>query len=356
MPLFLIFTHSRNLIYTLPTVDTRIISLGTDVRALLQGTGSREQLEAVVAVCHALALTHLRAKASAWKMMDFHGLTQSDLAYDCVGDLFRQDENGCLGELVRYFEPLGIELTDSAGILVHLRRLVFAKVNTNLSRLIAETDSFFFRTMRNIRNAVANSTIFEEVDRFGSLTLVPRTCDPLWNLPAYPDDEFAQVVWSGLRGAPAMPALMKVLHSTVCRQDRYCRTIPLLHLVTLIKEASEQQHRTEASGGAVETVDENAARELIAEARDATARKFRSTYVEKGKVSQSQFTSYLNAIEKILMIRIAEGEGTELSLFTSLRTEIGGLSEEQYRSVHRTRVEYMARFMHQRIAEQLKKN
>jgi hypothetical protein len=335
-------------------VDDRVTSLHQNMSALLAGSETRQQLEAVVAVSHALALTHLRGKGSAWRMMDFHGLAHSDLAYDCVGDLFRRDENGALIELQTYFKDLEIARADAAEVLVHLRRLVFAKVNRNLSRLIAETDSLYFRTARNLRNALATTGRFEEKDRFGEPVLVPPGCDLLLHLPFHSEPELAQLVWGTHSLSANAPAFVERLHDAVCAQSNRCRMIPLLPLVALIKDVTEKQHLHEERLSRSDELSEDAVREIVATAGQETHRKFHKAYVAKGKVTPDDFIAYLKAIESVLLVRISTDDGHNESLYTFLKRHMCGLTEEQYREKHRARVEYMARYMHERVAEHLK--
>jgi hypothetical protein len=341
---------------TLParTVDKRITSLRENICALLRGSGTRQQLEAVVAVCHSLALTHLRSKGAAWRMMNFHGLDLPDLAYDCIADLFQRDENGSLTELLGYFNHLEIETVDSPEVLVHLRRLVFSKVSKNLSGLIAETDSYFFRTTRNIRNAIVSTGKFEEIDRFGAPTLKPRGTDPLLDRPMFVDKELAQLVWSSHSFSTDVPAFIDRLYDAVCSQTDHCRLLYLLPIVALLKEASEKQLQKEHGTTEPDALTDDEARRLVGEARKETDRKFREAYVVKGKVSSADFAAYLGAIENCLAGQISTDDSDGPALFASLQSKIGGLSEEQYRVVHRARVEYMARYMRARVAHYLK--
>jgi hypothetical protein len=335
-------------------LDSRITSLRVDLLALLEGSESRQHLESVVAVCHSLALSHLRSKGGAWKMMDFHGLNQGDLAYDCIGDLFRRDEQGHLAELRDYFAQLELDTADSSEILVHLRRLVFAKTNKNLSRLIAETDSFFFRTMRNIRNAVASTGKFVEMDRFGEIMISPQGSDQLLHLPMLVEEELAQLVWGTYSLSMNVPMFIGHLHNAVCAQQNHCRLVPLLPLVSLLKEASEKRPVADERDDQPQALSYDDVREIVTAARKQTDRKFHRAYVDKGKVTETEFLAYLNTIENILIARVMSDYGHDLSLCSSLQQELQGLTESQYRESHRARIEYMARYMHQRIAERLK--
>lgn len=332
-------------------MDNRITSLRENLIALLDGSESRRQLEAVVAVCHSLALAHIGSKGSAWKMMEFHGLRPSDLAYDCIADLFQRGNDASLPELRDYFARLDITNVDSPEILVHLRRLVFSKTNKSLSRLIAETDSFFFRTTRNIRNALKSTGKFIEIDRFGEPTLLPQDCDPLLHLPLYLEEELAQLVWGNYSSSTNIPKFVERLHEAVTTQESRSRLIPLLTVVSLIKEATAKQYRIDEGKPCFDELTDDVVRKLVADARKETDRKFRKTYVAIGKVSAEDFTAYLNAIEGLLTAQMITNDAHDVSLFSSLQQECPGLTDSEYREKHRARIEYMARHMREQVAE-----
>jgi hypothetical protein len=335
-------------------VDDRVTSLREHLLALLGGSESRQQLESVVAVCHSLALTHIRSKRSAWKMMDFHGLKLPDLAYDCIADLFQRGDDGSLPELRDYFAVLDIENADSPEILVHLRRIVFAKANKRLSQLVAETDSYFFRTTRNIRNALKTTGKFIEIDRFGEPTLLPQYCDPLFYLPMYLEEELAQLVWSNYSSSTNIPTFVERLYQAVSSETSRCRLIPLLSIVALIKEATGKEYRTDEGRHFSDELTDDAVHKLITDARKETDRKFRKAYVAKGKVSPEDFAAYLNAIESLLTEQMSADDRDNLSLFSSLQQELPELAEPEYRDKHRARIEYMARHMREKVARYLR--
>ena len=322
--------------------------------AVLQGRAARHHADAVIVVCHALALTLVRSKRSAWRMMEFHGVSQSDLAYDCIAELFKRDDAGAFTELQTYFKDLAPEGADSAEILVHLRRLVFAKVNRTLSHMIAETDSLFFRITRNVRLAASGGGLFEESERFGETILTPLGIDPLLHLPQLSDARLAQVVWGAYSLSSLIPVFMTRLHAALAEQQDACRVIPLMPVVLLIKEVNEGHYAHREAGTSPDAMADDAALEIVTVARQETRERFHREYVGKGKVTPEHFTAYLNAIQNVLVTRISADDGSDLSLYTALKRELGDVAEECYKHIHRSRIEYMARYMHQRVAELLK--
>ena len=70
----------------------------------------------------------------------FHYASYRDLAYDCIAELFLQDDDGVPKVLRTYFNGLNVQELDEAEILIHLRRLIVARVNQELFRIFGEID------------------------------------------------------------------------------------------------------------------------------------------------------------------------------------------------------------------------
>ena len=108
------------------------------VSAIVDGAETPRQLNSLITISHSLADVFLRSKRSAWSLMEFHGMTSSDLAFDCIAELYRRDEQGHLIELKTYFEGFHMDLADNEGVFAYVRRLVFSKVNNHLFALMGE--------------------------------------------------------------------------------------------------------------------------------------------------------------------------------------------------------------------------
>lgn len=161
------------------------------LRAIISGTSARPQLNAVVAVCHALASASLATRRTSSTLVSLHGLNRSDLAYDCIAEISRQDAAGAFVQLNAYFDGLSLGSLSDEEILAHLRRLVVSKVNQGIFRLYNEADPPLGKILRNIKLAVNSLKHFTEIERFGELCLAPSLCDTLEYLPV-PDPEEIQ--------------------------------------------------------------------------------------------------------------------------------------------------------------------
>ena len=64
--------------------------LRSNICAIVAGNQSRQQLNAFLRVCHALATTTLRRKiAAAMLQSRFSYASYADMAYDCIADLLQ---------------------------------------------------------------------------------------------------------------------------------------------------------------------------------------------------------------------------------------------------------------------------
>ncbi|MDI6803592.1 MAG: hypothetical protein QME58_07070 [Bacteroidota bacterium] len=70
------------------------IGLREIIIAILGNECSREQLNRLIKVLHSLANSFIASKTTTGTLSMVSGLTTSDLAYDCIAELFQQDSDG----------------------------------------------------------------------------------------------------------------------------------------------------------------------------------------------------------------------------------------------------------------------
>lgn len=164
-----------------------VLEILRDIRARLMPVlgrmYSRRQLNEFVAVCHAIAVGAVRTRARTLRFLTrFSFANDADVAYECISDLFRQDEKGTILQVAAYFEGIDCTHATDQELLIHLRRLVFSKVNYGLFRLLNEADPALGKILRNTRLACQTLQNFDVIERFGDPCLVPAMCDPLEHL------------------------------------------------------------------------------------------------------------------------------------------------------------------------------
>ncbi len=323
--------------------------------ALLGGVYSRQQMNGVVRIVHALANAFLASKRSNGTLATLHGLNTSDLAYDCIAEIFQQDEQGALVQLRAYFGSIAIETSSDEELLAHLRRLVFSKVNHGVFRLYNEADPSLSRILRNTKLAIASLGQFVEVERFGEPCIGPAMCATLEHLPPMERDHIETHLLGVARGNESVPDLLAKLAVCLRDQTEYCRLVPLVVVAYALRTVYQSKQRSiaEAAPGNGAMLEDDI-QEIVRKAARQVDARFRKKYVGN-KLQPEVFALYMNAIEQALVDRFINGNGEDTSLYDRMAALLPGLTKEDYKKYHRSRVEYLSRQAHDLAITELKK-
>jgi hypothetical protein len=272
-------------------------------------------------------------------------MSEQDVLYDCLADLFERDAQGQIVQVREFFEREEIALDASSDefLLDSLRRIVFRRVNTSLIRLHSEADPALGKILHNLDVAVDRSGLFTKVFRFGESFLIPLQADVSAHLPPMPIeyvlDRFTRVVII----YESMPAMLKKLHDILVNQQEYQRTISFVAAGLLLKEIFKLAERPKEDRNVGESNVERAdLQKLIERVCDGLYKKFYPRYVEKGKTSKELFEVYIKVVRDTLRNGMADGS-EEISLCESMQNNLHGLTKGEYMKRHRSIVEYLAK-------------
>jgi hypothetical protein len=330
--------------------------LRDNLLAVLGGAFTHQQLTAVIQVCHALASAFLSGKKTARTLTILHGISHSDLAYDCIAEIFQQDRAGHFVQLQGYFNSLCLETASDEETLVHLRRLVFSKVNQAIFRLYHEADPALAKILRNIKLAIYSLQHFVEVERFGETCIAPSLCETLEHLPAIDREELERDLLELTTGAERIPDLLAILSVYLRQQTEHCRIVPLVAVAFLFRSIYTSKHylpRTEESSPENTFVADDTMA-IIQRACGEIRKQMEKRYVAKGKVPKETFEQYFKVIETGLRMRYVDQDGQDFSLYESLRNLVPDLSKEDYYQSHKDRLEYLSRLTDELAIKRLK--
>jgi hypothetical protein len=312
--------------------------------ALLEGKATPRQLDAVIRVAHALARSSLGKKHHLHALARHHGLSLSDLAYDCIAELFARDQDGCFFTLKSYFAAFELDRLGDDEFIAEFRHLVFSKVKQGILRLYREIDPQFGKILRNITLSVQASHYFEHVPRSGEPCLVPVACDNLEELPELEAGNIADYLRGAASGREFIPELLRKVTIFLKRQNEFSRVVPLVVLGQAIRQFYGQKCLV-GVGEPVTEIDDTAldAQAVIALGCRQTKERLMPKFVRRDKVRGEVFELYFKVIERYLRGRFVEYEGEGLSLLGCLMTHMPALTIEQCRKEHKNRLEYLAR-------------
>jgi len=331
-------------------------NLQQHILALLSGSADRCHLHKVVAVFHGLAVAFLKSKRSVWALAARNGLNHSDIAYDCIAELFQQDESGEYVQLKAYFGGLPLAAMEDGEVLGHTRRLVFAKTNHGIFRICNEYDPGLGKILRNLKLAIHALRNFEEVERFGELWIRPTLADPLEHLPPPGQQELLEALRGSAQKNTKTPDLLATLSMYLREQSMHARSVSLMELALALRLLFARDEGDESGEKSVENT--LAAADTLAMVQQACRRvkvSMTPRYVDRGKATHAVYERYFAVIEQGLVDRFVGGDGEDFSYYEGLKTHIPDLTREEYKKLYKSHMEYLGRCALKETLRTLKK-
>jgi DNA-binding transcriptional MerR regulator len=331
--------------------------LRENLLSLIAGSGTREQINALVKVFHALAHSFLMSKATSEKLTSVSGLKISDIAYDCIAELFHQNDAGNYLQLQAYFAGLSLSASRNEEVLAHVRRLVFSKVNHGIYRLYSESDPSLAKILRNVKLAVNSLQNFVEMERFGESCLAPSLCETLEHFPPLERDELEQQFLGETTGREPIPELLAKLSLFLRNQNERCRIVPLVTAGLLLRTVYTRK-QIERTSSVIEDANfvHSDAVAIIQRACASIRERAANKYVARGKVKEEVFEKYFVVIEESLCEKFIGSDGVDCSLYDNLKMQIPELTKEKYMKHHRNRIEYLLKQVNKEVVKRLKEN
>ncbi len=337
----------------MPAYPNLTVSLRDNVHALIRGNPGSQQLNGVVNLCVALSMELLTRKSGGQFLSHQQGLATKDLAFDAVADLFQRDEEGRFIQFEAYFESFPPETTPDHELLIALRRLVYSRTNHALFRMYRDVDPVLFKILRNVKLAVERMQQFQEVDRFGETHIAPVMCETLEHLPAFPMDELEDRLLTVSLGNENIPHLLGRLALILKQQESNARHVPLLGVAMMFRSVYARRNEPLLPPAAAEDSlmgDDLGA--VISKTCAEIKHELHRAYVGKGKTTEDIYGGYFDVIEESLFARM-QGD-TSASYLTLLQARMPDLTHDEYRRLHRSRIEYLGSLTVQRVAQVLR--
>jgi len=309
-----------------------------------------------IVFCRKTALVHLRRRAAAGRLpLDKFGLSLDDAAIDCIADLFTRDDSGRFVQIAAYFEGIPVESSSSELLFSHLRRLIFARVNNNIFRLYTEQDPAFAKILRNTKLAISSLNNFDQVDNFGEPWIVPSLCDPLDHLPPPERDVLERRLHAMVRGDENIPTMLSRFALYLRDQDEHSRRVPLFSVAMII--AHIYQRSTVEPENIPDAEDRLLITDAMAVIRQTCAdirAEMEPQYVHRKKIPPTVYAAYFSVIVSAMEMRLTGEDGEEYSYYEKLTKHLPAVTQEEYKSDHKAKLEYLGRLVQHRAAETLK--
>ncbi len=326
----------------------------SSLRAVLGGFYAQSDVNELVSVCHSLALPYVRKRLSTDAVLKRTlDLNTFDFAFDCIADLFALAQSGEFPHFQAYFAAYPAERLSDEELLSHLRRLVFSHVNQGMFRLYNEVDPSLGKVIRNIKLAVQQFDSLVVVERFGEQCLAPSSGDRLIHERSMSLDELESGLRRYLKGSENVPFMLGKLALFLQEQTDWSRVVTLTS-VAIAFRSIYVRHLELADSGNIrdDKMDLAYLSATIHDSVEQMKKRMGVQYSRKKRIRPGLLETYLNVVEKRLNLTLS-GDGSEKGLRELLAEQLHGMSDAEYRSKHRSRLEYLSRLTGEEVARKL---
>ncbi len=325
--------------------------LRTLIKNLASGSVSHSELSRAIHICRSIVESHLEHhRGSLVQICALNGLSVIDLATDCIGDIFARDDLGNFHHFQKFVESLNQPLDETSGRDLFLAFISFVLrfARTQLARIYSQSDPTGARILRNIKDSLENSTCLAIGEDYRGYVVKPKAVDALDHRPSYPLTQIEAELFALRGAASSTPELLDKLASILTEQKEYRRSMSLIDVVQVIKSLFERLAPSDASMdfGELDRTAEDLV-EIKNSALGVVNEKIISTYLLKGKMSKSEAQILSQTMSSIISGWFAHGT-SDKSYYGHL-TALAAMSEQEYESFWRKKIEYLARIAREAI-------
>ena len=327
---------------------------------ILKGEINDQTINRFVRHCQIMAKSYLLTKVSHKDNLLLNQFESiDDLAWDCIADVCRRDNSGCLCKVKAYFESQQIRSTAKESTLqIHLRRLIFSEVQKAIFRIYTESDPSLAKIIRNIKIHASEHGEYRVISDPGNEKIIVFSRKELAALPNIPA-EFLEIRLAHHIGEKYfINEILELVSNIFAQQEHYRRAYPVTQLALSIRNVYAQfyeYNRTKwarMSGlflnGELETMINNAVEEIKSD--------LYKTYVETNKLHVEVFETYLSIVTDILLNTYHSEYRDGLSNFEHFQQHIPDVEKSDYRSHHRKYIEYFVKRSRERLIKQIRRD
>lgn len=276
------------------------------------------------------------------------GLTENDLAYECIAEVFARDSEKKFFRIEKFCNALhgGIEKIAEIEIFLAYKSFLLKTVDSQIALLFAREDPTGSKIHRNIRDAVRKTDMFDfQRGMFGAI-ISPKYIEPLEHLPAFPIEDLEQEYLSNNKNRKQnFLDHIQIIYDIVASQNEYSRVIPIFDLVKIFKkyfsadaliDLSDLNLLTDGKGLSNVEIEEFQSKVLA-----AMKEKILIKYFAKGKFNREQAEAIYFALRDIVNDWCFNGECQEA--FYNYLNRYLKIDESLYSTIYKAKLEYLVK-------------
>lgn len=275
-------------------------------------------------------------------IIDTNNGAMDEIAIEAIAPLFQNanyNNHYVIVDQIRNWNPPIKSENDS---LFFLNKIISSRMEQHISRMLRDSDPIFSKILDSINYLIRNGN-YKKINYLGKSFIVETKASVI-NWIVISDEEFHRI--------PSYlfyerKILLTSLFNFIRNETQYFPAIPLNELVFRLKQINLYDYFKSNS------VDEVSAkleiRDIVNIALEFTHQKLESSYYDKGKLSESEYNSFKQAISAFAN-DLCEG-GFNSKLYNYLVPYFDGLTNEEYQDRYHNILEYLLKQLKNKIAE-----
>ena len=346
-------------LYQFPPMSLDFTHLRSQIESAAEGSISRSDLVRLVQLARTLCQAHFEyMRGSVARLMIQLGLTTTDLAYDCIAEVFTRDEQSKFPLIENLVGSLrdNLENLPDREVFLAFKAFLLRVADAQLARLYAQADPVGSKIHRNIRDCLKTSPTLELGRDFRGYVVRPRQNDSLDHLEQFPCEELEREFLSNTQQGQRVPQLLQILNEALACQSKYRRSVSLTEVVQLfrkiyVEDAADNAESQELA--MLEGLTQFEVDHMRAQVENVLKEKILLSYVAKGKADGMQAEGMFFAMHDLLA-DWCSGEDQTPGLFEYLQRHIS-VNKQTYEDTFRVRMEYLLRIARSEFAARLTK-
>lgn len=282
--------------------------------------------------------------------------TVASIALDSVAELFEKNEDGYFIEFTQYFsDERDLKNISDDELLHEFRKLVFFKTDDGIYRLYRERDPLLSKIIRNLKLAVKKSDKYFLFSRFGDLYIGLKNIDEQFHLPAFQSDELEKSIKHFFTDQSKTSDYLDALFDALIASSNHRKSYSLIDSALIIKSIIIRQGKAFNVAAFADTdLVSFDLKNIVSKCAAEIRSELHEQYVNKNKIAPGEFSSYMSALEELLVSTYIHADGTVMSHYEYLKKYLINLSYDEYRNKYRNYFEYFVKFSRNIIEHKIK--
>jgi hypothetical protein len=325
------------------------------LRKILNSSIAEVELTEFVHICRSIVQPYLLyIRSSISTLCTQQGLTITDLAYDCIADMFLRDNQNKFVKIENFANSLNenIDRISDINLFLAFKSFVTCIADAQLARLYSQADPTGSKIYRNLRDVVRTSAFFNLRKDLRGFILEPKNHEPQNHLSHFPMEELEKELSNRVGFQFSIKKFLTDLNDILMEQTQYRCSIPLYDLVQVLKKLHYDNFDppSETQPLSIEGLQQFEIEQICRQVETVLKEKIILTYFTKGKIDRRQAEAICSAFHDMICDWRLNEE--KFALFSYLKRYLD-IDEATFEETLRSKMEYLLKIARNEFAARL---